>query len=133
MSGAMLIDAAVGPRAKNTTQKDKAMSDKYNLSGAQWSHSAVGDNATNTNTYYGAAPDALLAALTERRADLLGDAPDDGRGDVAARLDEIEAQLRSGQPDKQIVRTGWQRIAAIVGVLSDPVVEITKLIAKFLA
>jgi hypothetical protein len=110
------------------------MRDKYNLSGAQWSNSAVGDHAATTNTYHGVAvPDALLAALRERRGDLLGDAPDDGRDDVRARLDEIEAQLRGDQPDKQVVRTAWQRIAGVVGVLSEPVIEITKLIAKFLA
>lgn len=109
------------------------MGDKYNLSGAQWTTSAVGDHASNTTNYYGAAPDALLAALVARRADLLGAAPAEGRDDVRARLDEIEAQLRGGHPDKQVVRTGWQRIAGVLGVLSEPVVDITKIIAKFLS
>ena len=109
------------------------MRDKYNLRGSQNVGAAIGDGATVNNTTYGAAPDVLLAALIERRADLLVDAPSTGRDDVRARLDEIEEQLRGGQPDKEVVRTGWQRIAGIVGVLSEPVMEITKLIAKFLS
>ena len=107
------------------------MGDKFDLGGANISGSAIGNRSTVNNNYL-AAPDALLAALVERRADLLIDAPATGRDDVRARLDEIEAQLRSGKPDREVVRSGWQRIAAIVGVLSDPVMEVTKLIAKFL-
>jgi hypothetical protein len=108
------------------------MGDKFDMGGAHISGSAIGSRAT-VNNNYGAAPDALLAALVEQRAGLLRDAPPDGRDDVRARLDEIEAQLRSGRPDKQAVRTGWQRVAGVVGVLSEPVMEVTKLIAKFLA
>ncbi|GAA3438242.1 hypothetical protein [Kutzneria kofuensis] len=107
------------------------MGDKFDMGGAHISGSAIGHRATVNN--YGGAPDALLAALVERRSDLLGDAPADRRDDVRARLDEIEAQLRSRRPDKEVVRSGWQRIAGIVGVLSEPVMEVTKLIAKFLA
>jgi hypothetical protein len=108
------------------------MGDKFDLGNAHISGSAIGNRATVNNNYAGA-PDALLAALLDRRLHLLGDAPADGRDDVRARLDEIETQLRSGKPDKEVVRTGWQRIAAVVGVLSEPVMEVTKLIAKFLA
>ena len=107
------------------------MGDKFDLGNAHISGSAIGNRATVNN--YGAAPDVLLTALLSRRSDLVGDAPPDGRDDVRARLDEIEAQLRSGKPDKEAVRSGWQRIAAVVGVLSEPVMEVTKLIAKFLA
>ncbi|EWM17824.1 MULTISPECIES: hypothetical protein [unclassified Kutzneria] len=107
------------------------MGDKFDLGNAHISGSAIGNRATVNN--YAAAPDALLQALLERRSALLGDAPAAGRDDVRARLDEIEAQLRSGKADKEVVRTGWQRIAAVVGVLSEPVMEVTKLIAKFLA
>ncbi|QUQ62827.1 hypothetical protein [Kutzneria sp. CA-103260] len=108
------------------------MGDKFDLSKAHISGSAIGSRST-VNNNYGAPADALLAALVAQRADLLRDAPADGRDDVRARLDEIEAQLRSGVPNRDAVRSGWQRIAGIVGVLSEPVMEITKLIAKFLS
>ena len=107
------------------------MGDKFDLGDAHVSGSAIGNRATVNN--YAAAPDALLQALVERRPALLVDAPATGRDDVRARLDEIEAQLRSGRPDKEVVRSGWQRIAGVVGVLSEPVMDITKLIAKFLS
>jgi len=108
------------------------MGDKFDLGGAHISGSAIGNRAT-VNNNYGAPADALLAALVAQRAELLRDAPADGRDDVRTRLDEIEAQLRSDRPNREVVRTGWQRIAGIVGVLSEPVMAITKLIAKFLS
>jgi hypothetical protein len=80
------------------------MGDKFDLGNAHISGSAIGNRATVNN--YAAAPDALLQALLERRPALLGDAPAAGRDDVRARLDEIEAQLRSGQADREVVRTG---------------------------
>ncbi len=108
------------------------MGDKFDLGQADISGSAIGNRAT-VNNNYGAPADALLTALLAQRAGLLRDAPADGRDDVRARLDEIEAQLRSGSPNRETVRTGWQRVAAVVGVLSEPVMEVTKLIAKFLS
>lgn len=108
------------------------MGDKFRLDGANIQGSVVGGSHHTVNNTFGAAPNALLEALVAQRQDLLRDAPATGRDDVRARLDEIEAQLRSAKPDKEVVRSGWQRIASIVGVLSEPVMEITKLIAKFL-
>ncbi|MFI9387376.1 hypothetical protein [Kutzneria sp. NPDC052558] len=108
------------------------MGDKFDFGNAQISGSAIGHKASVTNNY-GAPADALLEAIVAQRADLLRDAPADGRDDVRARLDEIEAQLRSDRPNREVVRTGWQRVAAVVGVLSEPVMAITKLIAKFLS
>lgn len=108
------------------------MGDKFRLDGANITGSAFGSHNTVNNTF-GAAPDALLAALVAQREDLLRDAPANGRDDVRKRLDEIEAQLRSAKPDKEVVRSGWQRVAGVVGVLSEPVMAVTKLIAKFLA
>jgi hypothetical protein len=63
---------------------------------------------------------------------LLLDAPPEARGEYAVWLDEIEAQLRTAQPDKDVVRQRWQQIATHVGVLREPVMVITKLVAKFL-
>jgi len=93
------------------------MGDKFDLGNAYISGSAIGNRATVNN--YGAPSDALLTALLSRRSDLMRDAPADGRDDVRARLDEIEAQLRSDRPNREVVRTGWQRVAAVVGVLSE--------------
>jgi len=107
------------------------MGDKFDLGGAHISGSAIGNRATVNN--YGAPADAVLAVLVAQRAELLRVAPAEGRDDVRARLDEIEAQLRSDQPNREVVRSGWQRVAGVVGVLSEPVVAITKLIAKFLS
>ena len=108
------------------------MGDKFDLGGAHVSGSAIGNRAT-VHHNYGAVPNELLEALVAQREELLRDAPATGRDDVRQRLDEIEAELRNAKPDREVVRVGWQRIAGIVGVLSGPVMEITKLIAKFLS
>ena len=107
------------------------MGDKFDLGNAHISGSAIGNRATVNN--YGAAPDVLLTALLSRRCDRRGGAPPHGRHDRRARLGELEGPRRRGKPAHEVVRTGWQRIAGVVGVLSEPVMEVTKLTAKFLA
>jgi hypothetical protein len=104
--------------------------DTYEVKNTKMTGSAIGSgNVVNFNS----SVNPLLEALVDRRDALLRDAPGRGRDEVEERLDAIEAQLRSSRPDKEVVRGAWQRIAAVVGVLSEPVMEITKLIAKFLA